>query len=86
MNNQYTAEDMKAIVTRLVSGEKSDKKFVKNHSFQWVFFNKENSFEFEAKTSYKYGREYTAIVKTQPLVLDIGAANYELGEAILKTF
>ena len=45
VNRQYTDEDMKCLVTDLVMGEKSEKKIVKNHLFQAVFFNKEMGYE-----------------------------------------
>jgi hypothetical protein len=86
VNHQYTDEDMKVIVTRLVTGEKSDKKFVKNHLFQMVFFNKENGFEFEAKTQSKDGRGYTMKPKTTALVLDKKSSETDLGKAVLRTF
>ncbi|WHY78159.1 hypothetical protein QNH20_03055 [Neobacillus sp. WH10] len=86
INHQYTDEYMKVIVTRLVTGEKNDKKFVKNHLFQLVFFNKDNGFEFEAKMVSKDGRGYTLKPNTSALVLDEKASDTELGEAVLRTF
>lgn len=86
VNHQYTDEDMKVIVTKLVTGEKSDKKFVKNHFFQMVFFNNENGFEFEAKIESKDGRGYTMKPNTTALVLDKNSNETDLGEAVLRTF
>jgi hypothetical protein len=86
VNRQYTDEDLKAIVTRLVTGEKSDKKIVKEHLFQWVFFNREMGYEFEAKMNSKDGRGYTAIPDSPPLAVDSGAEDRELGNAVMQTF
>ena len=86
VNRQYTDEDMKSHVTRLVTGEKSEKKIVKNHLFQAAFFNKEIGYEFEAGMKDKDGRGYTLIPNLPPLELDVSADDIELGKAVLKAF
>ncbi|WP_053362672.1 hypothetical protein [Bacillus sp. FJAT-27251] len=86
VNRQFTDEDLKVIVTRFVTGEKSDKKIVREHLFQWVFFNSEMGYEFEPKMKSKDGRGYTAIPNIPPLAVDGGAGDFELGSAVLQTF
>lgn len=86
VNHQYEARDMEVIVTELVTGEKHNKKFVKNHLFQWVFFNIEKGYEFEAKTKSNDSLGFTAIPNTNPLALNLKSTDRELGEAILQTF
>ena len=86
VNRQYTDEDMKSRVTDLIMGEKSEKKIVNNHLFQWVFFNKERGYEFEANMKSKDGRGYMSIPNMPLLSLDVSADDIELGKAILQTF
>ena len=86
VNGRYTDEDMKGLVKSIVTGEKSEKKIVKNHLFQIVFFNKEIGYKFEANMRSKDGRGYKAKHNISLISLEDSADDSELGKAVLQTF
>lgn len=85
VNHNYSPEDMNVWVTTLVTGIKSEKKFIKNHISQKAYFNPDKGYEFKPRSRKQNNQGY----KSEPTVLklyDVNAMEAEIGEGIIQTF